>query len=169
MLREMGLIQLYSTPKTNTVADRLSTMASQCPEYNFTFCNCSQRTDRRPQQQSQSLEKTQPKCPLNLSSAHLIPKPFLEPSKHDKSHHQPIDTCRCGEDACQTINWSWDQKFVQPQTILDNHTVLFHPYYSQGTSIVRSSEPLAMNMIHYWEIKIVHWFSGTDLVSSINK
>lgn len=33
-----------------------------------------------------------------------------------------------------------------------------------GTSVIRSQRPLEPNTIHYWEIKIVHWLSGTDLV-----
>lgn len=48
--------------------------------------------------------------------------------------------------------------------MLIGETISFHPCYSQGTSVVRGDSQLAKEQIHYWEIKIVHWFSGTDLV-----
>lgn len=64
-----------------------------------------------------------------------------------------------------SISWTWDSQNIQSQTIVENNTIHFHPHYSQGTSVVRSSQRLFHNMIHYWEIKIVNWSSGTDLVS----
>lgn len=108
---------------------------------------------------------------MNLTSGQLpdqvARRVYLDPPRADKYRLQiPPDTCRCGEDTCRTINWTWDRQKVQPQTIINNQTVQFHPIYSQGTSVIRSDQPLASNMIHYWEIKIVHWLSGTDLVSS---
>lgn len=155
----MGLIQLYSSTKSNATADQMST-TPRCLEEIQTFCNCNQRTDRQPNaSQSEPLAKSQ-KCTLSI-----VPKQMLDLPKTGKFIQMPVDVCRCGEDTCQTIDWTWDPKFSQPQTVIDNTTVLFHPYYSQGTSIVRGSEPLDPNMIHYFEVKIVHWFSGTDLVS----
>lgn len=165
MLHGMGLIQLYSTPKSSTSMSDPSQATSRCHDENPSFCRC-QRTDvqRKPS------EKPKPKCSINLSSNQLpdtvVRRVYLDQPRPDKYRLQiPPDTCRCGEDACQTINWTWDKQNVQPQTIINNHTVQFHPIYSQGTSVIRSDQPLQPNMIHYWEIKIVHWLSGTDLVS----
>lgn len=169
MNHRMGLIQLYSTPKTSASASDPSQAASRCHDENPSFCRC-QRTDMV---QRKLLEKQKPKCQMNLSSSqlsdHVVRKVYLDPPKSDKPSLQlPPDTCRCGEDTCQTINWTWDTEAVQPQTIINNQTVQFHPIYSQGTSVIRSNQPLAPNMIHYWEVKIVHWLSGTDLVSNFS-
>lgn len=156
----MGLVQLYSTSESNTIDDMSTT--PRCLEKIKTFCNCNQDIDRQQHpNQSENVVKIQPKCTLSI-----VPKQMLDLPKSSKFIRMPVDVCRCGEDTCQTIDWTWDANFAQPQTIIDNNTVLFHPYYSQGTSIVRGSEPLQSNMIHYFEVKIVHWFSGTDLVST---
>lgn len=163
----MGLIQLYSTPKTSVPVSDPSQAASRCHDENPSFCRC-QRTDTV---QRKPVEKQMPKCQMNLSSGQLSGrKVYLDPPKSgsDKPSFQlPPDTCRCGEDTCQTIEWTWDKENIQPQTVINDHTVQFHPIYSQGTSVVRSNQPLEPNMIHYWEIKIVHWLSGTDLVSKL--
>lgn len=166
MLHGMGLIQLYSTPKTNASASDPSQATSRCHDENPSFCRC-QRTEapRKP------IEKPKTKCQMNLSGNALpdqvARKVYLDAPKSDKINLQiPPDTCRCGEDTCQIINWTWDRQNVQPQTLINDHTVQFHPIFSQGTSVIRSDQPLAPNMIHYWEVKIVHWLSGTDLVSN---
>lgn len=167
MLHGMGLIQLYSTPKTSAPVSDTSQATPRCHDENPSFCRCQQtEVQRKP------IEKSKPKCQINLSTSQLpdqARKVYLDPPKGDKSNLQiPPDTCRCGEDTCQTINWTWDRQKMQPQTIINAHTVQFHPIYSQGTSVIRSDQPLEPNMIHYWEIKIVHWLSGTDLVSKIS-
>lgn len=170
MLHEMGLIQLYSTPKTSTPVNDLSQTTSRCHDENLSFCRC-QKIDA----QRKPTEKPKAKCQLNLTTASQLSdqvtrKTYLDAPNTkgiDKSNLQiPPDTCRCGEDTCTNIDWTWDRQKLQPQTIIQNHTVQFHPIYSQGTSVIRSNQPLATNMIHYWEIKIVHWLSGTDLVNS---
>lgn len=164
----MGLIQLYSTTKTSASNDDLSGSSSYQTE-NVAFCNCLEQYQR---QQYQSQLMPLPEVPATHLSTHLstvsndtVDKNYLNKKKETISAQIPLDTCRCGEDACKTFNWTWDRECIQPQTIIDNHTIKFHPYYSQGTSVIRSNVPLANNMIHYWEIKIVHWFTGTDLVS----
>lgn len=158
MLHDMGLIQLYSTPKTNSSVSDSSQATTRCHDENPSFCRCKSTDVQRKQ-----IEKQKPKSQINLSTSQLtdqmVPRRvYLDPPRADKYRLQiPPDTCRCGEDTCQTINWAWDKQKVQPQTIINNHTVQFHPIYSQGTSVIRSDQPLAPNMIHYWEIKIVHW------------
>lgn len=84
--------------------------------------------------------------------------------RRKSSETMPVSTCRCGEDTCNTFVWRWDKEMRQPQTMFIGETVSFHPSYSQGTSIIRGDTELTKGHIHYWEIKIVHWFSGTDLV-----
>lgn len=159
MLHGMGLIQLYSTPKTNMAATDTKQTA-RCLDENATFCRCHQMP-----------RKQRSRCQTNSSAGQLSDKSrkvSSEPAK--ESYIQPVlppDTCRCGEDTCQNIDWTWDRQNVTPATMFrDSNTVQFHPIYSQGTTVVRSDQKLASNMIHYWEIKIVHWLSGTDLVSS---
>lgn len=162
MLHGMGLIQLYSTPKTSVPVND-SQAPSRLHDENPSFCRC-----KNTEVQRKPAEKPKPKCqiPSQLQPDQGVRKVYLDPPKNDKLNLQiPPDTCRCGEDTCKTINWTWDRQNVQPQTIIQNNTIQFHPIYSQGTSVIRSDQPLAPNMIHYWEIKIVHWLSGTDLVS----
>lgn len=161
----MGLIQLYSTPKTNsTVTDATEIGRMRCLTETPSFCRC-QRTDA----QRKPIEKTKPKCQINLLPDRCTtPRVYLDAPRTDKNRLQiPQDTCQCGEDICRRIDWTWDKQMMQPHTIVNNHTVQFHPIYSQGTSVIRSDRPLTPNMIHYWEIKIVHWLSGTDLVIKI--
>lgn len=130
----MGLIQLYSTTKTSTTSADIS---SNWHEKNVAFCNCSPNVSDDKQC-----------CNTRRKSESSI----------------PLGICRCGEDTCKTFNWRWDKELKQPQTMFIGETVSFHPCYSQGTSVIRGDTELAKDHIHYWEIKIVHWFSGTDLV-----
>lgn len=162
MLHGMGLIQLYSTPKMSASTTDPTQTTSRCHDENPSFCRCQKADVQR-----KPIEKSKPKCQLNLTTNQLPErKVYLDPPRGDKINFQiPPDTCRCGEDTCTIIDWSWDRQNIQPQTIIQNHTVQFHPIYSQGTSVIRSNKSLATNMIHYWEVKIVHWLSGTDLVS----
>lgn len=158
----MGLVQLYSTPKTSSGVNDASHNAG-----NSSFCRCQPEMKRKLQDKQKSKFRRAEKCRFQI-----LP-----------------DTCRCGEDTNQTINWTWDHQNLQPQTIINDHNVQFHPIYSQGisknylsfdsicfnnmfttgTSVIRSDRPLERNMIHYWEIKIVHWLSGTDLMIGIGK
>lgn len=78
----------------------------------------------------------------------------------------PSDACRCGEDASKKLEWTWDTVAKQPQTLFYEEVVSFHPCYSQGTSVVRGERALQRGMVHYWEVKVVHWLSGTDLVNT---
>lgn len=122
MLHEMGLIQLYATPKTSSGAnDSLQTTSSRCHNTeNLSFCRCQRDVQKR------KLEKQKSKCQINLSASQL-PDQIVR-----RVYLNPPDTCRCGEDTCQIINWTWDKQNLQPQTIINNHTVQFHPIYSQG-------------------------------------
>lgn len=131
----MGLIQLYSTTKSSTTTQDIS--SSNWHEKNAAFCNCSRNVNDDKQC-----------CNTRRSSESSL----------------SLGICRCGEDTCKTFNWRWDKELKQPQTMFIGETISFHPCYSQGTSVVRGDTELAKEHIHYWEIKIVHWFSGTDLV-----
>lgn len=137
----MGLIQLYSTTD--------NTSQSRCSADKMTFCDCGQSASNltSPSKKTEQIKNEN------------------EFSNSDKCSDIALDICKCGEDTCTTIDWSWDTQNIQPQTFIDHHAVEFHPFYSQGSSVVRSDQQLVRNMIHYWEIKISHWFSGTDLVT----
>lgn len=76
-------------------------------------------------------------------------------------------TCECGEDASDDLEWNWDTDNAIPHTQFNGKLVVFHPFYSQGTSVIRGNKVLNRNMHHYWEIKIISSLSGTDFVSRL--
>lgn len=121
----MGLVRLYSTPKTSSGENSPSqTSSSRCHNAETSsFCRCQQDKQR------QSLEKQKSKCPDQI-----VRRVYLNPPRADKYRHQILpDTCRCGEDTRRIINWTWDKQNLQPQIIINNGTtVQFHPIYSQG-------------------------------------
>lgn len=141
MLRGMGLIQLYATA---------TTLSSPTPS----TTNISSSTHSTSDWQDDSMAF----CNCNYTND--------KSNSHPTKRFAPYGSCYCGEDACKTIDWIWDSNLIQPPTIVADQTVSFHPCYSQGTSIVRGETALQKGMIHYWEIKIVSWYSGTDLVSN---
>lgn len=136
MLHEMGLIQLYSTSKaSSSVNDSSQTPSSRCQKFseaeNLAFCRCQTDVQRKP------LERQKSKTQINLSASQspeqMVQRVYLNQPRAEKYRLQILpDTCRCGEDACRTINWTWDTQNLQPQTIINNNTVQFHPIYSQG-------------------------------------
>lgn len=73
--------------------------------------------------------------------------------------------CICGEDATDKMEWSWDAEVKHSESQITGSRVIFHPIYSQGTSIIRGDTPLQLNRHHYWEIKILSSLSGTDIVT----
>lgn len=115
MLHEMGLVQLYSTSKTSGVND-----ASQTPSARYhidessSYCRCKQDMQLKLQDKQKSKFRRAEKCRLKI-----LP-----------------DTCRCGEDNNQMVNWTWDNQNLQPQTIINDNTVHFHPIYSQGIETI---------------------------------
>ncbi|XP_049295034.1 SPRY domain-containing SOCS box protein 3 isoform X1 [Anopheles funestus] len=74
--------------------------------------------------------------------------------------------CRCGEDTSRRLDWTWD-KHLTMETVVSGTEVIFHPVYSQGTSIVRGNQPLHRGRHHYWELKILSPLSGTDIMFGI--
>ncbi|XP_052872646.1 SPRY domain-containing SOCS box protein 3 isoform X1 [Anopheles cruzii] len=84
-----------------------------------------------------------------------------------------VKQCNCGEDTSTRIDWMWETVPHDPRSDVPNPPymkgteVLFHPIYSQGTSVVRSNEPLTRGQHHYWELKILSPLSGTDIMIGI--
>uniref|UniRef100_A0A453Z3R9 B30.2/SPRY domain-containing protein n=2 Tax=Anopheles quadriannulatus TaxID=34691 RepID=A0A453Z3R9_ANOQN len=74
--------------------------------------------------------------------------------------------CSCGEDTSRRLDWIWD-KALTFETVVSGAEVIFHPVYSQGTTIVRGNEPLYRGRHHYWELKILSPLSGTDIMFGI--
>lgn len=81
--------------------------------------------------------------------------------------------CQCGEDVGR-IEWAWDTRkpSAEPNeptersdVEFEGNMVTFHPVYSQGTAVIKGQTPLDYGMHHYWEIKIMSFLTGTDLVS----
>lgn len=93
---------------------------------------------------------------------------FCRCRQQESDNRQPT-ACECGENDGSLGAWTWDTSIAHPETQITNELVLFHPIYSQGTSMVRGTVPLEKQCIHYWEIKLVTHLHGTDLVSLLNK
>lgn len=74
--------------------------------------------------------------------------------------------CRCYEDV-QQHDWFWHKEEEDASVVLSNNgkDVLFHPFYSSGTAVVRGTLPLRLNHHYYWEIKMLSNLYGTDVVS----
>lgn len=106
MLHEMGLVQLYATQKGETDA----TTSSRCYE-NSAFCRCQQDEDHRLQDKQISKYRKIDKCRRRMS-------------------------CHCGEETNRKIEWTWDSQNVQSQTIINDNTVQFHTFYSQGSNSI---------------------------------
>lgn len=109
MLNEMGLVQLYTTQKTNSGDTDARAPSSRCHE-NSAFCRCQQNEEQKLQDKQNSKYRRGEKCRLRI-----LP-----------------NTCHCGEDTNRTIEWTWDSQNLQSQTIINDNTVQFHPIYSQG-------------------------------------
>uniref|UniRef100_A0A1B0CNZ8 B30.2/SPRY domain-containing protein n=2 Tax=Lutzomyia longipalpis TaxID=7200 RepID=A0A1B0CNZ8_LUTLO len=92
---------------------------------------------------------------------------FLRQEREDPTRRYIIDQCRCGEEHCDVCEWSWDANIPHPDSHINNRLVNFHPVYSQGTAMVRGTEPLRMGMCHYWEIKMMSPVSGTDMMVGV--
>lgn len=71
--------------------------------------------------------------------------------------------CTCGEEFDKKI-WTWDVA-EGSDVLLHDNALTFHPIYSQGTAVVKGAVPLEYGMQHYWEIKIMSYLTGTDMVS----
>uniref|UniRef100_A0A182QDB6 Acyl carrier protein n=1 Tax=Anopheles farauti TaxID=69004 RepID=A0A182QDB6_9DIPT len=74
--------------------------------------------------------------------------------------------CKCGEDMSDRLDWIWDKEKII-ETVISGTEVIFHPVYSQGTTIVRGNQPLRHGRHHYWEVKILTPLSGTDIMFGI--
>lgn len=67
--------------------------------------------------------------------------------------------------------WTWD-KGNNTYTILlseNNLKVKFHNGHSYGTAVVRGTNILEKGRHHYWEVKMLSYIYGTDIVSIFNK
>lgn len=73
-------------------------------------------------------------------------------------------SCGCGEEQNQKI-WRWDVAEERTDVVMQDDILTFHPTYSQGTAVVKGEIPLEHGMQHYWEVKIMSFLTGTDLVS----
>lgn len=158
----MGLIQLYSTPKLTSRPGNIS--LGYRAYRDLSIPNDSRDTHKQLRRRKSSTfqqSETGEGHYFDSLSSDMLGHTIKE--KEHRDCRETLTNVRFGA-ICQNIDWLWDEKSVQHQTIVDSSTILFHPHYSQGTSVVRSNQSLVQNMIHYWEIEVTHWFSGTDLV-----
>lgn len=90
------------------------------------------------------------------------------PSCIDVGNHKgyipDLVKCRCGEDVGNGMQWQWHKTDDSDAQIADRD-IIFHPTYSQGTSIVRGEQPLQQDKVHFWEMRVVTALAGTDVVS----
>lgn len=107
---------------------------------------------------------------LRSSENRSVPFCNCEYPAATRSRHtaNKVERCRCGEDASTRFDWSWDIDCGHPETRITNGMeIVFHPVYSQGTSVIRGTQPLQPGMHHYWEIKILSQLAGTDIMLGI--
>lgn len=91
--------------------------------------------------------------------------PAATRSRHSSNK---VERCRCGEDTSSRLDWTWECLGGHPDTKVINGTeIVFHPVYSQGTSVIRGTQPLQQGRHHYWEIKILSQLAGTDIMLGI--
>uniref|UniRef100_A0A8D8HFS7 SPRY domain-containing SOCS box protein 3 n=4 Tax=Culex pipiens TaxID=7175 RepID=A0A8D8HFS7_CULPI len=91
--------------------------------------------------------------------------PAVTRSRHTA---KKVERCRCGEDTSTRLDWVWDGEEAHPDTRITNGTELvFHPVYSQGTAVIRGTQPLQQGRHHYWEIKVLSTLAGTDIMLGI--
>lgn len=91
--------------------------------------------------------------------------PAVTRSRHTA---KKVERCRCGEDTSTRLDWVWDSEAAHPDTKITNGTELvFHPVYSQGTAVIRGTQPLQHGRHHYWEIKVLSTLAGTDIMLGI--
>uniref|UniRef100_A0A336LZU3 CSON009177 protein n=1 Tax=Culicoides sonorensis TaxID=179676 RepID=A0A336LZU3_CULSO len=76
------------------------------------------------------------------------------------------NSCTCGEDVGQK-EWSWDVAESRSDVMLEDNILTFHPIYSQGTAVIKGEKALEHGMQHYWEVKIMSFLTGTDLMIGI--
>ena len=63
--------------------------------------------------------------------------------------------------------WEWDSSLENPNLLLTekNLGVKFHPNHSTGTAAIRGNDVMRIGCHYYWEIKILTFIHGTDVVS----
>uniref|UniRef100_A0A1A9WRI8 B30.2/SPRY domain-containing protein n=1 Tax=Glossina brevipalpis TaxID=37001 RepID=A0A1A9WRI8_9MUSC len=85
-----------------------------------------------------------------------------------KGQLSELFTCRCGENDLDSpeLQWQWYDHPESDVRIVGT-TLTFHPTYSQGTVIVRGNKPLAVGMVHFWEVRVLTALSGTDVMFGI--
>lgn len=94
-----------------------------------------------------------------------IPKSYCDHWIKSKSK-KPVE-CRCGEEDCPELDWTWESWENIATKVLPDNIVKFHPVYSQGTAIVRGAA-LKLRHHHYWEIKMTSTVSGTDMMVGVS-
>lgn len=75
--------------------------------------------------------------------------------------------CSCGEEEVRPQSWCWQSSQGTVVLSNENREILFHPVYSSGTACVIGTERLKPNMHYYWEMKILTYLYGTDVMFGI--
>lgn len=114
-----------------------------------------------------------------------LPKSFCDCWSYQNTKQRTC-SCVCGEEDSRDREWQWEQNDYPTTKLVDETTVIFHPIYSQGTSVVsipgessvsrlfiltflqvRGNTPLAPGRHHFWEIKMTSTVCGTDLMVGV--
>lgn len=96
---------------------------------------------------------------------------YLNPFCTDKCINNLIDgklQCNCADSGL--YNWCWERHADTCAILTDNdREVNFHPVYSSGTTALRGNHPFKKNLHHFWEMKMLTFLYGTDVVSGAVK
>lgn len=88
----------------------------------------------------------------------------LAKSNTYKQRRKTVKKCKCRKN----IQWTWDNdnKSDYVEILKDNMEVRFNKRYSNGTAVVRCTEPMS-NHQYYWEVKMTYPVYGTDVMVGV--
>lgn len=97
------------------------------------------------------------------------PQPFCNCwTWHDEKEPGNPD-CDCGEEI-DMITWRWELPPRRESWVAlhdDDKQVIFHPFYSSGTAVIRGNAPMELNRHYYFEVKMLTEPYGTDIMVGI--
>ncbi|XP_017890042.1 SPRY domain-containing SOCS box protein 3-like [Ceratina calcarata] len=87
-------------------------------------------------------------------------------SQYSKFCNCSSENCRCGEE--NEHEWAWDEENALYTNLSENNLeVEFHNGYSYGTAAVRGTRMLEKGRHHYWEVKMLTFIYGTDVMVGV--
>lgn len=85
-------------------------------------------------------------------------------SQYPKLCNCNSENCRCEEEN-EGHEWTWDAESAVYTNLSENDLkVDFHNGYSYGTAAIRGTKSLEQGRHHYWEVKMLTFVYGTDIM-----